>query len=162
MAVTTLRPNAPGATQNWDAEGGDYTRVDEASSDGDTTRLYTPTNGRVATFNLDASGLSGVAITGVTVYINTRSLDAIDNTVQLVVRTGGTDYFSSDKVYNSTSYHLESATWSTNPNTGMAWTISEVDALEAGMKRISGGGQAVTQVYVEVTSSVARRIFIVS
>lgn len=155
MAVTTLRPNAAGTTMGWNAEGGDYTRVDEASSDGDTTRLYTPTNNAVATFNLDASGLSGVAITAVKVYINTRGLDPISNSVQLAIRTGGTDYFSSTKTYNNTSYHLESATWTINPNTGVSWTISDVDALEAGMKRIGGGGQAVTQVYVEVITASA-------
>lgn len=155
MAVTTLRPNAAGTTMGWNAEGGDYTRVDEASSDGDTTRLYTPTANAVATFNLDASGLSGVTITAVKVYINTRGLDPISNVVQLAVRTGGTDYFSSSKTYNNTSYHLESATWTLNPNTGVAWTISDVDAMEAGMKHISGGGQCVTQVYVEVITASA-------
>jgi len=150
MATLTLRPNGAGNQQGWNAEGGDYTRVDESSSDGDTTRLYSPTDNAVATFAMEDHTTQEGVINSVTVYIYTRGLDPVSNVVQLAVRTGGTDYFSADKTYNNTSYHLESNTWSTNPGTSAAWTWSEIDSLEAGMKRISGGGQAVTQVYVEV------------
>jgi len=150
MATLTLRPNAAGNQQGWDAEGGDYTRVDETSSDGDTTRLYTPTDNRVATFALEnSSGQTGI-INSVTVYINTKGLDPVSNTVQLALRTGSTDYFSNNRVYNNTSYHEESHTWYRNPNTNEGWTWSNIDGLEAGMKRITGGGQAVTQVWVVV------------
>lgn len=150
MATLTLRPNGAGNQQGWDAEGGDWQRVDESSSDGDTTRLYSPTDNRVATFALENKTTEEGVINSVTVYIYTRGIDPISNVVQLAIRTGGTDYFSSDNTYNNTSYHNESNTWSTNPGTSAAWTWSEIDALEAGMKRISGGGQAVTQVWVEV------------
>ncbi len=150
-ATLTLRPNGAGNQNQWNAEGGDYTRVDEVSSDGDSTRLYTPTDNRVSTFALDDHTSESGTITNVRVYINTRGLDPISNSVQLAIRTGGTDYFSSTKTYNNTSYHEEYADWATNPNTSSAWTWSDIDALEAGMKRISGGGQAVTQVWVVVT-----------
>ena len=151
MAKLTIRPNAAGNQQGWDAEGGGYDRVDEVISDGDTTRVYTPTDDRVATFNLDDSTTERGAISGIEVFINTKGVDPISKTVQLAIRTGGTDYFSSDQTYNNTSYHEESNTWSTNPDTSSAWTWEEIDSLEAGMKRISGGGQAVTQVWVVVT-----------
>jgi len=155
MATLTLRPNAAGATQNWNAEGGDYTRVDEVTSDGDTTRLYSPTDNVVATFALvDSAGETGT-INSVTVYINTKGVDPVSNTVQLAVRVSGTDYFSGTKTYNNTSYHEESNAWATNPNTAAAWTWAAVDALEAGMKRIGGGGQAVTQVWIVVDYNAA-------
>lgn len=155
MAILTLRPNGAGNQQNWNAEGGDYTRVDETSSDGDTTRLYSPTDNVVATFAMEDHTSESGTINSVTVYIYTRGLDPISNTVQLAVRTGGTDYFSSTQTYNNTSYHNELNVWTTNPNTSAAWTWSEIDALEAGMKRIGGGGQAVTQVWVEVDYNTA-------
>jgi len=155
MATLTLRPNAAGATQDWNAEGGDYTRVDEVTSDGDTTRLYSPTDNNVATFALDnSSGQSGI-INSVTVYINTKGIDPVSNTVQLAVRVSSTDYFSGTKTYNNTAYHEESNAWATNPNTAAAWTWAAVDALEAGMKRIGGGGQAVTQVWIVVDYNAA-------
>jgi len=150
MAVLTIRPNAAGNQQGWDAEGGDFARISEVTSDGDTTRLYTPTDNRVATFKLENRTSESGTINSVTVFINTRGLDPVSNTVQVALRTSATDYFSADKTYNNTAYHLESNVWSTNPNTSAAWTWAEIDALEAGMKRITGGGQAVTQVYVEV------------
>jgi hypothetical protein len=150
MATLTLRPNGAGNQQNWNAEGGDYTRVDESSSDGDTTRLYSPTDNAVATFALDDPTTQEGVINSVTVYIYTRGLDPVSNTVQLAVRIASTDYFSSTQTYNNTSYHNESNVWTTNPNTGVAWTWADIIALEAGMKRIGGGGQAVTQVWVEV------------
>jgi hypothetical protein len=150
MATLTLRPNGAGNQQNWNAEGGDYTRVDESSSDGDTTRLYSPTDNAVATFALDDPTTQEGVINSVTVYIYTRGLDPVSNTVQLAVRIASTDYFSSTQTYNNTSYHNESNAWTTNPNTGVAWTWADIIALEAGMKRIGGGGQAVTQVWVEV------------
>lgn len=150
MATLTLRPNGAGAAQGWDAEGGDWQKVDESSGDGDTTRLYSPTANAVATFAHEDHTTQEGVINSVTVYISTRGLDPISNVVQLAVRVSGTNYFSADKTYNNTSYHDESNTWSTNPNTSAAWTWAEVDALEAGMKRISGGGQAVTQVWIVV------------
>ena len=153
MATLTLRPNGAGNQQGWDAEGGDYTRVDEVISDGDTTRLYTPTDNKVATFAMQDHTSETGTINSVTVYLNTRGLDPISNDVQLAIRTNSTDYFSSTQNYNNTSYHEESNVWSTNPNTASAWTWSEIDALEAGMKRITGGGQAVTQVWMVVDYS---------
>lgn len=150
MATLTLRPNGAGFVMDWGAEGGDWQRVDESSSDGDTTRLYTPTANSVALFALENRTSELGVINSVTVYLNIKGVDPIDNTTQVVIRTSSTNYFSADKTYNNTSYHLESNAWSTNPDTSAAWTWSEVDALQAGMKHISGGGQAVTQVYVEV------------
>ena len=77
MATVTIRPNAAGNIMDWDAEGGDYQDVDEAVSDGDTTRLYTPTANKLAQFNLGACGLSGVTINSVKAYLNIRGLDII-------------------------------------------------------------------------------------
>lgn len=153
MADLTIRPNGAGNQQGWNAEGGDYTRVDEVSSDGDTTRLYSPTANAVATFAMENHTSESGAISNVRVYIKTRGLDPISNVVQLAVRIGGTDYFSGNKTYNNTSYHDEFNDWATNPNSGVAWTWTDIDNLEAGMKRISGGGQAVTQVWAVVTYS---------
>jgi hypothetical protein len=150
MADLTLYPNGAGSAQGWDAEGGDYTRIDETSQDGDTTRLYSPTANAIADFDLTDPTTEEGAINSVTVYIHTRGLDPVSNVVQLLVRVSSTNYLSADKTYNNTSYHDESNTWSTNPATSAAWTWAEIAALRAGMKRISGGGQAVTQLRVVV------------
>jgi endo-1,4-beta-D-glucanase Y len=146
----TIRPNANGDLMEWDAEGGDYQRVDESVSDGDTTRLYTPTDNKVGLFNLDAPGISSGTITRVRVNAVVKGLDPVDNTFQIGVKMGGTEYWSANKLYNSTAYITVYEDWATNPNTSSAWTWTDIGNLQAGVKRITGGGQALTQLYVEV------------
>lgn len=155
MSIATLTVNGDGnTTSGWGAEGGDYTRVQ--SDDADTTRLYTPTSGDVRQFSLTDSGLSGVTINSVTVYIKFRSLDPVSNTFQIGVRTNSTDYWSANKDTNpSQAYILFSETWLLNPNTSGAWSIAEVDALQCGGKKTNGAGGAMTYVYVEVDYSLA-------
>jgi hypothetical protein len=142
-----IRPNANGDTMDWDAEAGDYTRVDEVTSDGDTTRLYTPTDNKVALFNFQNTTHS--TINSVTVKAVIRGLDPIAQVTQVGVKMGGTEYWI-NKNWNSMSYITLENTWNTNPNTSAAWTQSNVNDLQAGVKRISGGGTAITQVYVEL------------
>lgn len=151
MAIQTLTVDGDGTTTSgWAAEGGTYTRLQ--SDDGDTTRLYTPTNNDVRQVTVtNTSGLSGATINSVKVYAKFRSLDPVSNLFQIGVRSGGTDYWSADKdTVSSTAYILFSETWATNPNTSSAWTTSEIDALEAGVKKTNAVGGAVTYMYVEV------------
>lgn len=156
MAIQTLTVDGNGnTTSGWAAEGGDYTRVQ--SDDGDTTRLYTPTINDVRQFSLtDTVDLTGATINSVTVYAKYRSLDPVANTFQIGVRAGSTDYWSASKnTVNVTTYILFSETWTTNPNTTAAWTVSDLDALQVGVKKINNVGGAVTYVYAEVDYTAA-------
>ena len=151
MAIETLTINGDGTTTSgWTAEGGTFTRIQ--SDDGDTTRLYTPTNNDVRQFAItNTSASSGATINSVKVYFKFRSLDPVSNTFQIGVRTGSTDYYSGNKdTVNVTTYVLFSETWTTNPNTGLAWTSSEIDALEIGVKKTNASGGAITYGYTEV------------
>jgi hypothetical protein len=49
------------------------------------------------------------------------------------IRTNGTDYFGSDEQVQ-TSYYTHSTVWSINPDTGLPFTVDEINALEAGVK----------------------------
>jgi len=151
MAVVTLTVDGDGNTiSGFGAEGGTFTRVQ--SDDGDTTRLYSPTPDDVRQFSLsDTAGLSGATINSVTVYEKYRSLDPDPNTIQIGVRSGSTDYWSANKdTVNVTTYVLFSETWATNPNTSVAWTVADLDALQIGIKKINGVGGAITYAYVEI------------
>lgn len=151
MATSTLTVDGNGTTTSGFAdEGGDYTRLQ--SDDGDTTRLYTAAPNAVRQVSLtDTSGLSGKTINSLTVYGKYRSLDPVPNTFQLGLRTNSTDYWSSNKdTVTSTSYILFSETYSVNPNTSSAWTTSDLDALEIGIKKINNIGGAVTYMYAVV------------
>lgn len=150
LTSLVLRPNANGTTMNWTAEGGDYTRVNETSSDGDTSRLYTPTDNVVGLFNFDDHTSESGTISSITLFVVIRGLDPVSQGDQLGVQMAGTEYWGSTQTWNSTSYTTLSQSWTTNPNTSAAWTWTDIDNLQAGVKRISGGGQAMTQVYVIV------------
>lgn len=155
MPAQTLTVNGDGTNiSGWGAEGGTYAHLQ--SDDGDTTRLYSPTPNDVRQVALtDTSGLTGVTIDSVVVYAKFRSLDPVSNTFQIGIRTGATDYWSGDKdTVNATTYILFSNTWTTNPNTGVAWTISDLDALQIGVKKSNGVGGAVTYMYAEINYTV--------
>lgn len=140
--VQTLTVSGDGTRTGWDAEGYDYTRLQ--SDDDGTTKIYSPTANDIVTFALtDTSGLSGATIHSFTVYGKYSSLDPnTSNTMQLVVRHGGTNYFSPTMDTNpvSATYLMFSYTWTTNPGTGLAWTTSDLDAVQIGIKKINGAG----------------------
>lgn len=151
MATQTLTVDGDGnTTSGFAAEGGTYTRLQ--SDDGDTSRLYTPTANDVRQVSLtNTSGLSGATINSLTVYAKYRSLDPVSNTFQIGVRSGGTDYWSGNKdTVNVTTYVLFSETWTTDPATSAAWTTANLDAVQAGVKKINGVGGAVTYMYAVV------------
>ena len=72
--------------------------------------------------------------------------------MQTFVRVGNVDY---PDVYSFTlpSYYINTySTFNKNPATGTAWTVADVDALEAGMGTMpANGGANVASVYVGVS-----------
>ncbi len=152
MATQTLTIDGAGTTTSgWAAEGGDYTRLQ--SDDGDTSRLYSPTNNDVYQCTLtNTSGLSGKTINSITVHAKVKSLDPVNNTMQIGIRTGSTDYYSANKDTNpnNTTYIDFTETWTTNPNTSVAWTTSDLDALQMGLKKTNGAGMRWSYGYVDV------------
>lgn len=151
-----LLPNGNSVTNNgWNAEGGpSYLLVDDpvATPDDGTTKVYSPVANQTFSVTLEDSGLSGVTISKVTGHIRMYALDPVSATVQMYLTIGGTDYFSDtkDTVNNNTTYVNFTYDWSTNPATGLPWTISDVDALIMGIKKINTAGMRCTQMYVSV------------
>jgi len=122
-----LTPN--GAANNWDC-------VNDTTSDGDATYVEVAADANyVDTYKIDATSISDyVTIRSVTVYavIKTGVVAAGDQ--KIVVRIGGSNYFSSDLGLGSNApYTLTSNTWNTNPNTSSGWTKSNLDSLEIGI-----------------------------
>lgn len=74
-----------------------------------------------------------------------------------VMRTHNQDYLASSRnVNNDTTNYIEfPQEYTTNPNTGSAWTWDEVDAMECGQENYhhsswGTGNLRITQVYAEV------------
>ena len=53
--------------------------------------------------------------------------------LKLVVRSGGTDYLSGDKVVPASEKSLWNI-WETDPYDAAAWTEADVNAMEIGVK----------------------------
>lgn len=137
MSTLTLRPTGDGDLLECSVFPASptthYDKVDEETTDEDTTYLYNPMTsiGLLSDlFTTPASGLSGVTINSVIVWMRNRGL--YDSAYQLV-KTHGTVYPASVPAGPS-SYTDDGETWATNPNTGIAWTIAEVDAMQIGVK----------------------------
>ena len=133
--IAGLVPNGAGYSTQWTpSAGSNYACVDEVPPS-DADYVYTNTVGNVDTYAL--SDLPGTAVAVKAVQVQTRARKegvASPQNLDLAVRTTGGDYFSADKAL-TTSFapHLWNL-WELNPGTAAAWTVSEVNAMEAGVK----------------------------
>jgi hypothetical protein len=89
--------------------------------------------GEASTFSLSAlpSGSEGVKAVAVAARAS-RDL-SVPQSLELALRTGGADHFSSP-VALETAYAPARAVWESNPGTASQWSRADVDALEAGVR----------------------------
>jgi len=144
--TTTLRPNAEGDLLQADivypsTPSTHYDKVDEETSDADATYVgksdTTDVGYYTDLYNLpDGQIPSGSTVNSVAVYIVVRNVVSGVGGYRTTIKTNGV-------VYNGTAYSPAGTTWytystnyTTNPNTGVAWTIAQVDALQIGVQLI--------------------------
>ncbi len=154
--TVTLRPAGVGSSTQWTPipSAPNYAKVNEAVADG-ATYVKSNTNGFLDLYKIDPNTISGT-ITGITVKVVTRGDSGQDPMSYIYIRTGGTNYASTGFQTGSTgSFSSSSASWTTNPKTGVAWTASDITALEIGILNSGGASTTefryLTQEYVEVT-----------
>lgn len=134
--LATLSPDGNGAQTAWT---NDYTAVDEFSYNSadfietnstSQTETYTCSNinATYSTYNVKA--------VAVAMRASNDSGSAV-NDLQAVVRVSGTDYTSSNLSFTKDgTEQSKQNVWNTNPATSAAWTQSEVNALEVGVKSV--------------------------
>ncbi len=165
--TVTIRPDAAGSETNityqYPESGAHWDKIDEASSDSDSTyvaaRGVTPTGEKRDLYAVPDQALSG-GITDVSVYVTAReeSDSAHDGYVKPSVRTHSVTYDGASQEV-TTTYAVYSKSWTTNPNTGVAWTWAEIDAMEIGVAPLYPHDEEwnpvsstrVTQVYTIIT-----------
>jgi len=139
MAEETLRPNANG--DNSECMGSDsnqtdnYQLVDEASANDSD---YVHSNG-LNSWTLDLYGMpdtaipTGSTINKITFYARLSDiLSASYASCKFAYKSGGTTYYSS-AITVSTSWAQKSWEQTTNQKTSAAWTIDDINALQAGV-----------------------------
>lgn len=138
--IIFLKPNADGDTTQLMGSDGNQTDnwalVDEIPpSSADYTEGTT--SGETDLYNLTASGLSNVNI--LRVWPEARAIDTVaeGGQIYLPVKTNSVQY-DGTAVSLLTSYtkYLTGDVRTVNPQTGSAWTVSELDALQVGAKLV--------------------------
>ncbi|MCD6248707.1 MAG: hypothetical protein J7J98_00070 [candidate division Zixibacteria bacterium] len=149
-----LRPDGAGSITNLTASGcgSNYQCVDESSSDDDATYVERASNSySTDVYSLANSGIGSGTIDSIVVHCRAKKAHT-QGDVQPTLYTNSTEYNGTTQNL-TTSYVDYSQVWATNPNASAAWTWTEIDNLQAGV-RISGQNVSkpayCTQVWVEV------------
>jgi hypothetical protein len=133
VRVETLFPNGAGnSTQFTPSTGVNNAAVDEATPN--TTDYVTSTaDNQIDTYTFTDLASSGVTVYGVQEFAYAQKTDASAKSVALVTRPGSTNNAGSDKAL-STSFTYYSDIQELNPDTSSAWTTSQINATEFGIK----------------------------
>ena len=156
MAIEILRPNGAGSStefylvpnsgeENW----GD---VDEVIADDATTFVTTAEDNRKDLYNIaNPTFADATVINSVTLYARCKRWGAPPNDVGYFgISSGGTESWSDATTFVS-AYTDYNKVYTTDPNTGSAWTKAAITALQIGVKTEStNSGMVSTQVYAEV------------
>jgi hypothetical protein len=132
--VECLYPSGAGAETQWTpVSGANYQNVDETPANGDTDYNKSNTVGQVDTYAMaDLVAATGL-IYGVQYLGYARKDNAGTRKTAPVARIGGADYVGSDTSLG-TSYVFTREVKELSPATAAAWTISEINAMEYGVK----------------------------
>jgi len=132
VKVELIMPNANGSNNGWTPSSGTdrYAVVNDNPPNDDTNYVYSNTSGDTFTVNL--SNLTSVGLVrGVQVSVMNRKDDASSYQIRPAIRTNANNYLGSAQSVND-SYKCAMQIWEVNPYTGTNWTLSEINALEAG------------------------------
>jgi hypothetical protein len=137
VVIEALYPNGNGNYSQFDGSDGNqvdnYLLVDEADPDDDSTYVESLTIGERDSFLYDNLSESPSSIKGIQLLSLARLPDNQARGFKNFVRISSTDYDQSEHFLSNT-FAYERDILEENPNTVSAWTESDVNALEAGVK----------------------------
>jgi hypothetical protein len=133
MRLGTIPMTGNGASTAWT---GDYTNIDEiAYNDGDEINSGTANDIELYT-GTPVPAFTGYTIRALAVTARAKKSGSGPAQMQLAIRSGGTNYFSSTLALD-VAYGGFCKVWETNPATTAAWQSSELSALQYGVKSIT-------------------------
>lgn len=135
--VETIYPTGAGAETQWTpSAGANWQNVDETPPNDDTDYNKSNTVGQVDTFAMSNLATASGLIYGVQYLEYARKDNAGTRLIAPVARIGGTDYAGSDVALGS-DYSYGREVKELSPATAAAWTISEINAMEYGIKVVA-------------------------
>lgn len=107
--------------------------VSDAQEDGDTTYVYSSTVGNEDLYTVSALPLSPASIIGVNTVGYARKSDSGARTASFQIKANGTETSSNSNVNLSLSYTWSEG-WMPLDPTGAAWTATNINAAQIGIK----------------------------
>jgi len=112
---------------------GNCSTVSELLANGDTDYVSSANVNDMDLYDLESVWVNPLTIIGVVSKLYVKKSDAGARSGQLVLKSGATTVTGTDTVLASTYTYL-SRVDTTDPNTGVAWTVSGLNALQLGQK----------------------------
>jgi hypothetical protein len=138
VRVEALEPTSAGGQQQWTLGAGSshWSAVDDgAAPDDDTTYIESNTVAQVDTNVFEDSALPTTGtVHAVQVTILAKKDQPGNRLLAAVTRQSATNYVGSNLAVNQDSYTFIEGGFDVNPATGVAWTITEVNNAEFGVK----------------------------
>lgn len=133
MRAVVLRPSADTAQKDFTPNSGsaNFSRVNEAQQDGDTTTVSDATVGHNDLYDLDDLATPPLSIVAVQTRGMMRKSDAGARAGQVQLKSGSTTV-TSTVLSLSTTYQYVNRLDTVDPDTTAAWTATAVNALKAG------------------------------
>jgi len=152
-------PNGDSSVQ-WNPTSNNYLLVDDPIGSPDDDASYTYTNVQTNKDYFDFSSFvvpSGCTITNVKAVGRFKRVDAGGaEIIRLLIKVGGTTYVGTSTQLVVGAYFDVTHVWTTNPKTGLAWTVDDVNGIGVNALQsvgyeciIFGKTVRCTQVYVE-------------
>lgn len=136
VRVKVILPDGAGnSAQFTPSAGSNYQNVDDAAPDSDTTYNESSTTNHIDSFTYQNPGL-GATVLAVQWNGYARKTDAGTRQIAPHVRISSTDYTGSTLTLAS-SYTQYRQVYDVSPATAIAWTESEIDGAEFGVKVIA-------------------------
>jgi len=140
VRVETIYPNAAGTHNDWTPDSGtNWQRVSEHTSapypDDDSSYVRANTPGYLDSYNFNDLSIISGTIYAVQTNVYARKEDTALHKIDVLVRSGGSDYLGPDHTVAS-GYTDFTDMYETDPATAAAWTIAGVNAAEFGQKLV--------------------------
>lgn len=130
-----LFPDGAGNYSAWTPSAGvNWQNVDEATPDDDTTYNASSTVGNRDSYTMQNLPADATTVAALAVTARIKKDDASARTVEAFLRIGGVDYDHGTAKTVPGDYGFLQWIWRLSPATGVAFTVAEVNGLEAGIR----------------------------
>jgi hypothetical protein len=135
VRVVTLRPDAAGGTTQFTPDSGDnYARVNEAICGDDSNYVEDGVADEKDLYNYGALGGVLSSIKGIVITTDCRETDATNFDLKTPCKSGATESDDAGQAVGSTNYVSRRRLMETDPNTGVAWTPTNLEVAQFGVK----------------------------